>query len=227
MGILRVISESSVAFRDRAEAGELLAKELEAYRSSNVVVLCIPRGGIIVGSLIAESLEADLDIVLSHKLSAPMNPELAIGAVCEDGTLFVNNKTASMAGTDKGYIEEEKRRQLEEISHKVERYRQALPKLEINGKVAIVTDDGVATGATMQAALWAVRQENPEKIVAAIPVGPIDTVNELCKDADETIILRTPIFFEALGRFYVHFEQVEEETVLEILERERQRRVGV
>lgn len=224
MGTFRIISASSGPFNSRAEAGRLLASELKNFSRPKAVVLGIPRGGVIVARQIADTLKADLDIVLSHKLGAPGNPELAIGAVCEDGKLFVDRAILSYIGVDDSYVEEEKSCQLEQIARRVEEYRRLLPKLPLKARVVIVTDDGVATGATMQAALWAVRREEPERIIAALPVGPEDVVANLSKDADETICLRTPPFFGAIGRFYVEFDQVEEEQLLEILGQERKKR---
>lgn len=224
MGRLQIISDSSEPFSDRPEAGQLLVRELEKFHRKNVVVLGIPRGGVIVASQIARGLEVDLDIVLAHKLGAPENKELAVGAICEDGMLFVNKTVASYVGADDRYIEHEKTYQLQEISHKVQLYRSILPKLSLEGRIVIVTDDGVATGATMQIALWAIRQEKPKKLVLALPVGPQDTVTKLSEDADETICLRTPLNFDALGRFYLGFSQVEDEQLLKILEQERKRR---
>ena len=156
--------------------------------------------------------------MLSHKLGAPANPELAIGAVCEDGTVFVVKELAQHTGADNDYIEQEKQRQLNEINRKVKLYRQFLPKLNLKDKVVVVTDDGVATGATMQAALWAVRKEKPAKLILALPVGPKDTVTYLSMDADETVCLKTPRSFRALGYFYVNFDQVQEDELLEILQ---------
>ena len=224
MARLRIISDSDKSFRNRVEAGKLLARELEKFRNKNVVVLGIPRGGVIVASEIARAFGAGLDIALAHKLGAPGNKELAVGAICEDGMLFVNKTVASHVGADDRYIEHEKTCQLQEISHKVQLYRSILPKLSLEGRIVIITDDGVATGATMQAALWAIRQEKPKKLVLALPVGPQDTVTKLSEDADETICLTTPPFFEALGRFYLEFGQVEDEQVLQILEQENKRR---
>jgi len=225
MARLQIISDSSESFSDRVEAGQLLVCELEEFRRKDVVVLGIPRGGVVVAIQIARGLEVDLDIVLAHKLGAPGNRELAIGAVCEDGMLFINKTVAPYVGADDRYIEHEKLYQLHEITHKVQLYRSILPKLSLEGKIVIVTDDGVATGATMQAALWAIRQEKPEKIVLALPVGPQDTVTKLSEDADETICLRTPLNFGALARFYLGFSQVEDEQLLQILEQERKRRL--
>jgi len=208
----------------------LLAHQLEnvEIRESKfqipLVVLGVPRGGIVVAREIAHALQADLDMVLAHKLGAPGNPELAIGAVCEDGKLFLDEEISSYMGVDDDYIKREKSRQLQEIARRVKRYRSVLPKIPLAGRVAIVTDDGVATGATLQAALWAVRQENPKKIVAALPVGPQETLEKLSRDADETICLQAPPFFSAISQFYSYFNQVEDEELLEILQEESKRR---
>lgn len=224
MGTLRVISNSSQTFSSRMEAGDLLARQLKELQDQNVVVLGIPRGGVVVAREIAHALQADLDMVLAHKLGAPGNPELAIGAVCEDGKLFLDEEISSYMGVDDDYIKREKSRQLQELARRVKRYRSLLPKLPLAGRVAIVTDDGVATGATLQAALWAVRQEEPERIVTALPVGPQDSLEKLSQDADETICLQAPPFFSAISQFYSYFNQVEDEELLEILQEESKRR---
>ncbi len=224
MGELTIVSKSSTAFSGRSEAGDLLACELKAYRGQNPAVLGVPRGGVVVALRIARALQGDLDMVLAHKLGAPGNPELAIGAVCEDGKLFIDQQIASYVGADETYIEREKSRQLKEIARRIKRYRDVVPKLPLGEKVVIVTDDGVATGATMQAALWAVRQEQPKKVVAALPVGPEDTLLKLAQDADQTICLQAPSFFSAISQFYACFNQVEDDELLEILTQESTRR---
>jgi putative phosphoribosyl transferase len=224
MGTLRIISDSSESFANRTEAGRLLAEQIENPGGENTVALGIPRGGVIIANEISLILKAGMDIVLTHKLGAPSNMELAIGSVSESGFLFVNKSIAAYAGADNHYIEQEKARQLHEITHKVKTYRAVLPKIPLEGKVVIISDDGVATGATMQAALWAVRQEKPGKLVLALPVGPQDTITKLSEDADESICLRTPPQFDALSRFYLEFGQVEDEQLLEILEQENKRR---
>ncbi len=225
MGVVRIISRSSEAFASRDQAGKLLADHLAKFRGQNAVVLGIPRGGVIVAVRIAEELKVNFDVVLSHKLGAPYNPELAIGAVCEDGTFFVNKEIASQTGADLDYIETEKTRQLQRMTDRVKQYREILPKIDLRDKVVIITDDGIATGASMQAAAWAVRRENPRKIVLAIPVGPEDSVMEISKDADETVCLRAPPFFAALSQFYLEFEQVEDSALMEILEQYKHKRV--
>lgn len=224
MGTLRIISDSSEPFRNRTEAGQLLAEQIERLNGKNTVVLGIPRGGVIVANEIALGLDARMDVVLTHKLGAPSNKELAIGSVSENGFLFVNKPVAAYTGADDRYIEREKAYRLQEISHKVKLYRAVLPKIPLKGKAVIITDDGVATGATVQAALWAVRQENPQMLVLALPVGPPDTIEKLAEDADRTVCLRTPPDFDALSRFYLEFGQVEDEQLLQILEQENKRR---
>jgi predicted phosphoribosyltransferase len=221
---LRVLSTGGEPFWDRVEAAQLLAAELNKYRDRKTVVVGIPRGGVIIACEIAKILSADMDMILTHKLGAPFNSELAVGAVCEDGTHFVNESIASHVGADDKYIKREKAVQLKDIVRRIKLYRGVLSRLPLAGRIVIATDDGVATGATMQAALWAIRKEKPAALILAVPVGPPDTIQRLSKDADETVCLKTPSDFQSLGRFYAEFNQVEDETLLEILEEESRRR---
>ena len=220
MGELRILSRSQEPFRDREEAGKLLARELASFRGQNVVVLGIPRGGIVVAHELARALEADLDVILSRKLRTPGHEELAMGSVAEDGTLFLNEPIIQELGIEKSYIEREKAHQLTEITRRTKLIRRIRPKVNLKGRIAIVTDDGVATGATTQAALWAVRLEHPERLIAALPVGPESIMRRLAKDVDEMICLRTPPLFAAVGQFYRHFYPVEDEEMLKILQEE-------
>ena len=223
-GKLRVVSRRSEPFSDRVEAGKLLAAELQNYRDSRPVVLGIPRGGVIIAEKIARSLDTDLDIILTHKLSAPLNRELAIGAVSEDGRHFIINDIAFGTGADARFIDEEKTRQMQELKRKVSLYRAVLPKISLEGRTVIATDDGIATGSTMQAALWALWREKPKMVVLALPVGPPGTIVCLSAAADETVCLWTPHEFHALGQFYKSFPQVEDDELLKILEKESKRR---
>lgn len=216
---LHIISHNQVSFKNRQQAGRLLGEELKRLRLKADVVLGIPRGGIIVAQEVAQTLNADLDIVLAHKLGAPGNPELAIGSVSEDGRLFLNELLASHVGAGDVYIQQEKARQLIEIKRRIETYRVIRPKVSLKDKTVIVTDDGVATGATIEAVLWSIRQEQPEKLIVALPVGPPDTIEKLAEETDELICLATPPFFSAVGQFYVQFPQVSDEEVLEILKK--------
>ena len=217
MGKLRVVFYSDESFEDRKEAGRLLAAALKGFRGKDTVVLGIPRGGMVVAGEIAGALNSGLDIVLSRKLGCPGNPELAIGSVGEDGRLFLNQDLAFRVGADETYIETEKARQLSEIKKRVQLFRQFKAKVPLEGKTVIVTDDGVATGSTMQAALWASGRENPKRLIAAVPVGAGESVRFLADYADEVIVLRLPGDLQAIGQFYRHFDQTSDEEVLEIL----------
>ncbi|MBI2831101.1 MAG: phosphoribosyltransferase [Chloroflexi bacterium] len=226
MGTLRIISRSGERFDDRREAGQLVSRELLELRGQNAVVLGIPRGGIVIAREMAQALEADLDIVLARKLRSPGHEELAMGSVAEGGQVFLNDMVIQELGVTKDYIEKEKARQMAEIARRAEMIRKVRPKVPLEGRTVVVTDDGVATGATLQAALWAARHEQPKRIIAAMPVGSEDTVRRLAEDADEMLCLRAPPFFVAVGQFYVRFEPVEDEDVLEILKEESLRKVG-
>jgi len=214
---LRILSYSGAPFENREEAGKLLADELRNYQGKRAVVLGIPRGGIVVAQELARSLDADIDIILAHKLRTPGHEELAMGSVAEDGTLFLNQEVVGGLEIGEDYIQREKAKQLAEIKRRTELIRQVRPKIPLKGRIVIVTDDGVATGATTQAALWAVRLEHPEKLIAAIPVGPEDTIKKLSEDVDEMICLRAPPLFVAVGQFYRQFYPVEDEDMLRIL----------
>lgn len=218
-----IVSHSEEAFQGRREAACLLAEELKKFQGKNAVVLGIPRGGLIIAEEIASRIAADLDIVLSRKLGFPGNSELAVGAVSEDGHVFLNEMIAAEFGDRDSYIQQEKARQMEVIKQRVKQYRGILSKIPLKDRIVIVTDDGIATGATMQAALWASRQEKPQRLIAALPVGPADTLQKLAEDADEVICLRCPQFFAAIGQFYYDFTQVEDDEVLEILKKEAKR----
>lgn len=221
MGTVRVLSLSQAPFADRREAGRLLAAELEAYRSRRPVVLGIPRGGVVVAAEIADRLAAQLDIVLARKIGAPSNPELAVGSIAEDGRLFLDERIAARVGASRQYVERERARQLDEIARRVRLFRSVLPKVALRERVVIVSDDGLATGATMQAALWEVRREQAAFVAAAVPVGALETVERLADSADELLCLRAPEDFGAVGRFYRNFDQVEDAEVTAILDRHR------
>lgn len=223
MGKIRIIAHSDEPFRDRIEAGLLLANELKRYSGEDTIILGIPRGGVIIAYEVARKLGSELDIVLSRKLGAPGNPELAVGAVSEDGKLFLHDMVMMQGLAGSPYIEEEKAHQMAEISRRVAVYRKARPKALLKGKTVIVTDDGLATGATMQAALWMARHEGPKRLISAVPVAPADTVEKLSNDADEMVVLRVPQFFGAVGQFYEIFDQTSDGEVLKILEDEYKR----
>jgi predicted phosphoribosyltransferase len=217
MGAVHVLSRDPRPFADRREAGRLLARELERFRASRPVILGIPRGGVVIAAEIADQLGAELDIVLSRKIGAPGNPELAIGAIAEDGRLFLDERIAERMGASRAFVAREQERQLGEIARRVALFRAVRPKVPLHGRVVIVADDGLATGATMQAALWAAHRDRPATTIAAVPVGAVDTIERLAGGADELVCLRAPEEFGAVGRFYRVFDQVEDEEVLAIL----------
>jgi putative phosphoribosyl transferase len=223
MANLRIVSYSGEPFNDRWEVGQLLAWELRSLPGRDLVVLGIPRGGVVVARELARTLDAELDIVLAHKLRAPGHPELAMGSVAESGKVFLNEEVVRELGVSQQYIDEESQAQLGEIKRRARLIRRMRRRVPLKGKVAVVTDDGVATGATTQAAFWAVRQEKPALLVAAIPVGPEDVVRRLAEEVDQMVCLRTPPLFSAVGRFYLRFQPVGEEEVLKILREEQGR----
>jgi putative phosphoribosyl transferase len=224
MGTLHILSRSGEPFRDRIEAGRSLGYSLKSLRLQKPVVLGIPRGGLIVAREIARMLGGDLDIVLARKLRAPQNSELAIGSVSENGKLFLDESLAATLEISSEYIAEEKEHQMAEIARRMALIRAVMPRTPLAGREVIVTDDGVATGATLQAALWAVGQEKPSRLIAAMPVGPENTVRRLSEDCDEMLVGRVPLYFSAVGQFYVNFDQTDDDEVISILQAEARRR---
>lgn len=217
MGKLQIVSHSSQPFSNRVEAGRLLARELEPLRGKNAVILGIPRGGIIAARELALALEGELDVILSHKLRTPGRPEVAMGAVAEGGIAFVDSEIVRLLGIPVDRIEAEKAFQLSELNRRAEKVRRILPKVPLGGRPVIITDDGVATGATTLTAVRAARFEGALRVILALPVGPEESVRQLADEADETVCLRLPPNFRAVGQFYLDFEQVSDEEMLDIL----------
>lgn len=220
-GKVKILSRSGAPFESREEAGRLLGQELLEYRPVKPVVLGVPRGGVTVARALAKALSAQLDIVLAHKLRTPGYGELAMGSVSERGDLFLNDEVVREVDVSDHYIQQEKAVQLAEIARRARLFRAVRPRIPLKGRVAIVTDDGVATGATTHAAIRAVKAENPKKLVLAIPVGSEETLRKLADDADEVICLKAPYSLMAVGQFYINFEPVTDEEVLEILKNYR------
>jgi putative phosphoribosyl transferase len=205
-----------VKFRDRADAGNQLAERLEKAGYNPAIVLGIPRGGVVLADIVAKRLAADFDIVIPRKLGAPENEELAIGAVMEDGTSYINRYIVNALRISNDYIENEKAHQAAEIRRRVAAYRKP-GDYDIAGKNAILVDDGIATGATVIAsARWA-RKHRPSRLIVAVPVAPPQSVEVLEQEADFVMVLHTPRDFASVGQFYEEFTPVSDEQVMQVM----------
>ena len=203
-------------FASREAAAELLARNLAPYNGRHPLVLAIPRGALPMGRIIANALHGDLDVVLVRKIGAPGNPEYAIGAVDEEGQIWTD-PLAGRLGIDGRYMRDEAARQLKVIKARRAQYTPIHPAIDPRGRVVIVVDDGVATGATLGAALRLLRQRRPARLVAAFAVAPPDTITRLQPLADDLVYLSAPEPFHAVGEFFTDFREVKDEEVLRIL----------
>lgn len=204
-------------FRDRQDAAAKLAKALWSRPMSNPVVLAIPRGGVALGAFLAERLDAELDIALSRKLRAPHQPELAVGAITESGKAFINQDVVRATHASAEYLAEEKEYQLRELSRRKTAFRKIRPPASLQGRTVIVTDDGIATGSTMLAALQSIRAEMPREVLVAVPVAPPDRLAQLRPWCDEIVCLLAPENFRSVGQYYLNFAQLEDAEVVELL----------
>lgn len=208
-------------FPNRFEAGKQLANKLleilDLTSNSSLVVLAIPRGGVVIGSQLASTLKCPLEVIVTKKIGAPGNPELAIGAVGPVGEPVIDENLAARVGVDEAYLQSKIASLKSEIAKRVKEYHGDKPAINLKDKLVIITDDGVATGATMKAAIEIVRQENPQKIMVAVPVIAKDALKEIEGLADEVVYLEAPDLFFAVGQFYQDFEQVTDEEVKKLL----------
>jgi putative phosphoribosyl transferase len=214
----------TVLFRDRTDAARQLAERLYWLRNeiekskSSVVIVAIPRGGIIIGNIIAKELRTKLDLVVTRKIGAPFNPELAIGAVMPDGSYFLNDVTG-MINISQDYIESQIRKEVKEIERRQIEFRGSKEydnKLE--DKIVVLVDDGIATGATILAsAKWIKDKHNCKQLIIAVPLAPREILEDLNRAADKVIVLYTPDPFGAVGRFFQNFNQVSDDEVKEIM----------
>jgi predicted phosphoribosyltransferase len=204
-------------FEDREDGARQLSQKLKRLKLRDPLVLAIPRGGVITGAVLARELDAELDVVLSRKLRAPFQPELAIGAVGEDGEVYVNHHVKVAAGADQSYIDQERKHQLEEIARRQRLFRTARFQAPMTGRSIILTDDGIATGSTMIAALHVVKTHEPHEVIVAVPVAPLSRLEIIRGLCDQLICLLSPEEFYAVGQFYRSFDTVEDEEVVRIL----------
>ena len=210
-------------FADRADAGRRLVAALADYKSTPCVVLALPRGGVAVAAEVALALPAPLDLLLVRKIGAPMQPELALGAVVDGANPIVvrNDDTIELTGTSDEQFARICAREQTELERRRQRYLTGRPSPDVRGKVAIVIDDGIATGATMRAALKAVRLRVPSRVVLAVPVAPPDSIASLRAETDDVVCLEMPDDFLALGFYYRDFRQLSDEDVVNILKHAR------
>ena len=204
-------------FRDRIDAAQQLAVRLKSYRGKHPLVLGIPRGAVPMAKVIADQLEGELDVVLVRKLRAPQQPELAIGSVDESGWTYLSEVAQAYGGTA-DYLAAEKQTQMATLRQRRAQYTPIRPPISPAGRIVIVIDDGLATGATMISALHGLRAQKPAKLICAVPVAPPDTLATVADLADEVVCLEAPAYFRAVGQFYQHFEQVDDDEVIAILQ---------
>src|SRR5882724_7833665 len=213
------------AFPDRAEAGRVLALKLSKYAGrDDVIVLGLPRGGVPVAYEVAQALRVPLDVFIVRKLGVPGFEELAVGAIASGGVRVLNEEVANALPNRDEIIEAVTQREAAELERREREYRDGRPAPELQEKTVILIDDGLATGATMRAAVKALRQRGAAKIVVAVPVGPPDTCREFEDEADEIICASAPEFFQAVGQYYEDFSQTSDEEVRELLARAAQER---
>lgn len=206
-----------IIFKNREDAARQLAARLEGLALEDPLVLAIPRGGVVTGAVLAQALGAELDVVLARKLRAPRQPELAIGALGEDGEVYLNELAHDIPGVDAAYLASERAHQAAELERRRRLFRAVRPAAKPGGRTVIVTDDGVATGSTMFAALHVLAAQGPKERIVAVPLAPADTLAELRARCDRVECLATPSPFGAISLFYYDFTQVEDEEALRLL----------
>jgi len=207
-------------FRNRVDAGRSLATKLTAYANRHdVIVLALPRGGVPVGFEVAQALRAPLDVFLVRKLGVPGHPELAMGAIANGGVRVLSDDIIGHLAIPPDAVEEVTSRERIELERRDKMYRGNRPPAVLNDRTVILVDDGLATGATMEAAIRAVRQSEPRRVVVAAPVGAAETCERLATMADEVVCVATPEPFQAVGLWYEHFDQTSDDEVIDLLRR--------
>lgn len=205
-------------FRDRKDAGLQLAKKLLAYAGDpEGIVIALPRGGVVLGAIIANELHLPLDIISPRKIGAPFNPELAIGAITETGEGIFNEDLIRDFGISEEYVKATVEKEKKVAMHRLKEYRREMPARNLKGKTVLIVDDGIATGSTMFAAIKTVKNEGAAKIIVAVPVSPVDTYEKLENQVTKVVALATPTPFFAVGQFYDFFDQTSDEEVISLL----------
>jgi len=207
-----------VLFRNREEAGKKLAGALKEFMGKDVVVLGIPRGGVVVANEVAKALGAPLDVVVTRKIEAPGEPEYALGAVTQEGEVIMDRQAAESLGASPAYLDDQVRKKREEVKERMERLRGDKPYPRLEGKVVVIVDDGIATGSSVSAAVMSVKKRRPKEVIVAVPVAPADAVEMLAEEGARVVCLETPGPFLAIGEFYGDFDQVEDLEVKRILD---------
>ncbi len=211
------MNQEVVRFRDRVDAGQKLAALLGKYKNQNAVVYALPRGGVPVAKEVARELQCPLDLVIIRKIGHPGNPEFALGAVTEDGMLVVDEEDLARVNPD--WFEAEKDRQVQEAKRRRELYLKGQEPISAAGKIAILVDDGIATGSTMRVAVKKIKQANPDRVVVAVAVSPKETARRFAGEVDEFVAVTIPdIFWGAIGYYYDDFSQVSDEEVMSLLQ---------
>ncbi|MBI5302592.1 MAG: phosphoribosyltransferase [Chloroflexi bacterium] len=206
-------------FLDRRDAGKQLAARLVFLTAeTDLIVLGIPRGGVVVAVEVARELHALLDVFIAHKIGAPFNAELAIGALTSTGEVWFDEAALDELRLGQRAIERVVEQTRADIEHRVEMYRGKRAPLDVKNKTVVLVDDGVATGSTVLVALRALRKQNPARLILAVPVGPADTMRQLAFECDQVVVVDTPDPFFAVGRFYTQFGQTSDEEVVRLLE---------
>lgn len=204
-------------FEDRQDAGKKLARALQKYKDKNALVLAIPKGGVEVGEQVARSLDAELSIIVSRKLPFPDNPEAGFGAIAEDGSAYIFEDAETWLS--KGTIDKIIKEQTQEIKRRIEVLRKGKPLPEIEARIVILTDDGIAMGSTMRASIELCRNKRAKKVIVAVPVSGRDVADEIRELVDELIVLEQPPFFRAVAQVYRNWYDVRDEEVNEIMKR--------
>lgn len=202
-------------FLDRVDAGNKLAEALFTYKGQPVVVYAIPRGGVVLGVEVARALEAPLDLIVVRKIGHPLQPEYAIGAVAEDGYVVTNSEET--ARLNKHWLDRATAAELHEAQRRRRLFLQDRTPVDVKNKIAIIVDDGLATGLSMTAAIHEIRRRGPRKVVVAVPVASAEALNKLKPDVDDFVVLYIPEWFGAVGAFYRFFDQVSNEEVVALM----------